>query len=381
MTQRLHPVPLLFLLSAAACATDWQAPVRLDFHASVTSDGQTTARDISCVGISQFHLLPDQMHMPPWGFGETVTDETITVAGTAHACRKHLWTRGAAPGFPSLRCMTITAWTDDHVATPAFAIPLARGQSLPVPAGCIRYAATPLHAGDPKAFSFDVEAPTSADLEWQAADHLVLGTHTIATQRYSLDSCADSRAAQGTLVVSPDIDGQVVSEDVQVTGHQNGHVITALVAIADEPAPPGLVGYDNGSFAFVPPAPMTPIAPEPGQFCRFGYGDAWLAVAPFDPQGMDIETWFKPRMEDLMKQQKPDGSGMKYTVFGCFYSFTNIACADGSWIDETTGIQHCFFIHQGKGYDVSFNHAPDMNIPQVAKLMEGWRWPVEKTSP
>ncbi len=175
-------------------------------------------------------------------------------------------------------------------------------------------------------------------------------------------------------MVSPAIDAAICGEDFQLTGKPSGHVIMTLAAISDEADPPGLTAYDGGSFALAPPAPMTPTAAEPGQFCRFANGDEWLAVAPFDPQGQDIETWWRPKMEAYMKKDH-------CTPFGTGYTFPVVGCLSGGWWDETTDIHHFYFIHQGKGFDVSCNNAGQMNYLKEQKLLEGWRWPAEKKTP
>jgi hypothetical protein len=346
---------LLTTAAAAAMAADpvWQAPTTIAFHQSNEMDGKTKDQDLRETGMSPLRSLT-LAAMPPNGFDETAGDETITVAGTSFACRKLVWTR-QANSHAHLPCSVITAWTCARVDAPAFElrVPLR----LPVPAGCVRFMAE--------------SQPGQKDLtlEWQQDATLTVGSRHLATQRYALAFANSEGSASGIVDAAHEIDAGLAgfAIDIKAPGH-SGHLTLTLASMTDAPTPAGLVAYDGGRFGFAPPGHMTTTTAQPGELCRFADGGAWLAVATFDPAGKDLSSWFKPRMMEMMKNSE------RYSVSSGSLSFPVLSQDLVGYWDQQDDVEHELFIHAGRGYDVSFNHAGDMTEPDKQVLLANWRW-------
>jgi len=356
---------LIGLLSSWAVSADtWLAPVTLVFHQTYGPDVVERIDPLRCTGTSQFHCQTGVLTMPPEGFTETVTTETITVAGTAFACRKRVWTRSDA-GIPVIRCKRITAWTSDQIDAPEFEVPAVSG--LPVPAGCVRYLAEPVEAGDAQADDFSVANAVAVKLVWKAKQDLTVGTRHIPAQRYAFDLISGHDKSTGTLDVSPAIDGGIAGFDLQARGTWSGQTGAILVSADAEPDPPGIVAYDGGRFGFAPPAPMVAAPAQPGELCRFAAGDSWLAIATFDPAGKTADDWFSPQIDALTGQQPQE-------AFPSAYYFWVLSSLSVGFQDQATGMEHHYLVHAGRGYAISFNDARALNWTAKQALLANWRW-------
>lgn len=370
----MHALALIVCVAlpslAMAADTDWAPVPVFEFTHSMTSPGQPMKTKVDAsVGMSPFHETPFHMKMPPQGYAEALSDEEITVGGTAFPCVKRVWTLDQASGTANHRSRTFTAWTSDAHDSPVFTIPMQGGPDLPVPAGCLRYVAEPVREGDPGANTFDTENPVSAVLEWRGRQTHALGEARIEGHRYDLAITNGKRGAlTGTMDVSTQVDGGIVALDADVTGRQAGHVTTALTRIGDAGVPDGLKAYDDNRFGFAPPLRLAEVAPREGEICRFAADPAFLAIASFDPAGQELDPWFRTLSEPLSQQKG-------YTIFGSGFQFRVLQCLSVGYWDQAADVGHRFFIHEGRGYHVSFGGAGDMPQDDVHALLAGWRWP------